>query len=79
MPTCLGVHEKELLIHASSKFVKISKTETSINRSGDARWRQRNFYIMVNCIIWNDDCRILNKGFNFEEFKYGNCVRSMQR
>jgi len=35
MPTCLGVHEKELLIHASSKFVKISKTETSINRSGD--------------------------------------------
>jgi hypothetical protein len=29
MPTCFGVHEKEL-IHASSKFVNISKTETSI-------------------------------------------------
>ena len=36
MATCLGVHENELLIHASSKFVKISKRETSINRSGDA-------------------------------------------
>jgi hypothetical protein len=71
MPTCLGAHEKELLIHAESKIVKISKTETSINRSGDASYRRRNLYIRINCIIRNDNYLHPNKEVDFEEFKFG--------